>query len=164
MNPAAALTEVEQMEVVRRTAQASKHQAGALLPMLHSIQDELGFIPGAAVPLIADELNLSRAEIHGVISYYHHFRTRPPARHMVQICRAEACQAMGADALAAHAEQRLACAFHEASTDGAVSLEPVYCLGLCAQSPALMIDGEPHARVTPEKFDQLLALHTGTGA
>jgi len=163
MNPAVAPADAERMEQVRRAAQALKQQPGALLPILHSIQDKLGFIPAAAVPVIADELNLSRAEVHGVISYYHHFRTLPPGRHMVQICRAEACQAMGADALAAHAEKRLACAFHETRADGAVSLEPVYCLGLCAQSPALMIDGELHARVTCEKFDQLLS-RTGAGA
>ncbi len=164
MNPIAASAEAEHQALARRAAQALQHQPGALLPILHAIQGELGFIPAAVVPVIADELNLSRAEVHGVLSYYHHFRTQPPARHALQICRAEACQAMGADVLAAHAEQRLACAFHETRADGAVSLEPVYCLGLCAQSPALMIDGVLHARVTPEKFDQLLALRTGTGA
>ena len=164
MKPAAAPAEAEHQALAQNAAQALKHQPGALLPILHCIQDELGFIPASVVPVVADALNLSRAEVHGVISYYPHFRTRPPARHAVRICRAEACQAMGADALAAHAEQRLACAFHETRADGAVSLEPVYCLGLCAQSPALMIDGELHACVTPEKFDQLLAPHTGTGA
>ena len=115
-----------------------------------------GCIPASAVPQIADALNLSRAEVHGVVSYYHHFRSEPPARHVIQICRAESCQAMGAEALLAHAEQRLGCALHGRSEDSAFTLEPVYCLGLCASSPALMLGDEPHARMSPQRFDALV--------
>jgi len=131
-------------------------EPGALLPILHDVQDALGCIPASAVPQIADALNLSRAEVHGVVSYYHHFRSEPPARHVIQICRAESCQAMGAEALLAHAEQRLGCALHGRSEDGAFTLEPVYCLGLCASSPALMLGDEPHARMNPQRFDALV--------
>ncbi len=132
-------------------------QEGALLPLLHAIQERLGHVPPAAVPLLAEHLNLSRAEVHGVISYYHFFRSTPPGRHVVQVCRAEACQSRGADALLAHAEQVLRCAAHETRADGAVTLEPVYCLGLCASSPAVQIGDQMHARVTPQRLDQLIA-------
>jgi formate dehydrogenase subunit gamma len=132
-------------------------QPGALLPLLHAVQDTLGHVPAAAVPLIARGLNLSRAEVHGVISYYHHFRGTPAGRQLVQVCRAESCLACGADALLAHAEAVLGCKLHETRADGAVSLEPVYCLGLCAMSPALSFGARLHARMTPEKFDRLVA-------
>lgn len=128
-----------------------------LLPALHAIQDAIGFIPPDAVAAIAGAFNLSRAEVHGVITFYHHFRTTPPARHAVRICRAEACQSMGADSLLAHAEKTLGCGMHGKSPDGSFSLDPVYCLGHCATSPAIMIDDAMHARVTPERFDQLVA-------
>jgi formate dehydrogenase subunit gamma len=126
------------------------------------VQDALGHVPADQVPAIAEALNLSRAEVHGVVTYYHHFKSAPAALHVVQICRAEACQSMGADALMAHAELRLGCAAHGSShggtsRDGAFTLEPVFCLGLCASSPALMLDGELHARVTPRGFDALIA-------
>ncbi|EON12976.1 MULTISPECIES: formate dehydrogenase subunit gamma [Pandoraea] len=130
-------------------------QEGPLLPILHDVQEAFGYVPPDAVPVIADALNLSRAEVHGVITFYHHFRTSAPTRHVVQICRAEACQSMGADALVAHAERVLGCTMH--SHCGDVSLEPVYCLGQCATSPAITIDDKLHARVTPEKFDRLVA-------
>ncbi len=130
---------------------AQLSRPGALLPILHGIQDALGYIPPDSVSQIATALNLSRAEVHGVITFYHHFRTTPPARHTIQICCAEACQSMGAERLVEHAEKRLA-----GSKDGEYGLQPVYCLGLCATSPAMMIDEELHARVTPEKFDRLI--------
>lgn len=133
-----------------------KNQPGALLPILHGIQDTLGYIPPTVVPQIAAATSQSRAEVHGVISFYPYFRTTEPGRHTLEICRAEACQAMGAEHLAQHARQSLNCDFHATTTDGNFSLQPVYCLGLCAQSPAVMLDGQPHARVTPEKLDQLL--------
>ncbi|MFH7041141.1 formate dehydrogenase subunit gamma [Paucibacter sp. JuS9] len=142
---------------VREVLAEQPLQEGALLPLLHAIQERLGHVPPAAVPLLAEHLNLSRAEVHGVISYYHFFRSTPPGRHVVQVCRAEACQSSGADALLAHAEQVLGCAAHQTRADGAVTLEPVYCLGLCASSPALQIDDQMHARVTPQRFDQLIA-------
>lgn len=128
-----------------------------LLPVLHALQDRIGFVPPDAVPAIAEHFNLSRAEVHGVITFYHHFRSSPPARRTVQLCRAEACQSMGADGLLAHAQQALGCGLHEHSADGAFALEPVYCLGLCASSPAMSIDGVPFARVTPARFDRLVA-------
>lgn len=133
-----------------------KDQPGALLPILHGIQEDLGCIPPETVPLIAETLHLSRAEVHGVITFYPHFRQAPHGRHTLEVCRAESCQALGAEPLADHARQRLGCDFHATSGDGAFTLEPVYCLGLCAQSPAVMLDGRPHARVTPAKLDRLL--------
>ena len=130
---------------------------GALLPLLHAIQDALGFVPPEALPVIAEGLNLSRAEVHGVVSYYHFFRTTPPGRRVVQVCRAESCQACGADELLAHAERLFECKAKETRADGAVTLEPVYCLGLCALSPAVMIDQRVYGLVTPQKLAELAA-------
>jgi formate dehydrogenase subunit gamma len=134
-----------------------KTKPGALLPVLHAIQDELGYVPAAAVPLIADGLNLSRAEIHGVISFYHYFRDTPPGRHVIHMCRAEACQSMNQRAVEAHAKQRLGVDFHQTTSNGAFTFEPVYCLGNCACSPAVMVDGELYGRVTTERFDEIVA-------
>ena len=130
---------------------------GPLLEVLHEVQRELGHVPPSAIPQIARGLNLSRAEVHGVVSFYHHFRTTPPGRHRLQICRAESCQAMQGDALAEHAERRLGVRFGETTADGSCTLEAVYCLGNCACSPAVLLDDQPHGRVTPERLDQLLA-------
>ena len=130
---------------------------GGLLPLLHAVQHELGYIPPERVPSIARAMNLSRAEVHGVISFYHDFRTPPGGRHTVQICRAEACQAMGSRALEDHAKQSLGVGFGGTTADGAVTLEPVYCLGNCACSPSVRIDDTVYARVDPEQFDALLA-------
>lgn len=138
-------------EQVAAIIAAQQNRPGALLPILHDIQDALGFIPPGSVAQIASALNLSRAEVHGVITFYHHFRTTPPPKHTIQICCAEACQSMGAERLVEHAEKTLA-----GRKQGEVSLQPVYCLGLCATSPAVMIGDELHARVTPEKFDRLI--------
>jgi formate dehydrogenase subunit gamma len=129
--------------------------ASALLPILHRIQDALGFVPQALVPEIAVALSLSRAEVHGVLTYYHHFRREPAGRHVVQICQAEACRANGAQDVMAHAGARLACAPGSTRADGAVTLEPVYCLGLCATGPAAMIDGQLRARVSAATVDAL---------
>ena len=134
-----------------------KDKPGALLPVLHAVQDALGFVPGASVPLIAEGLNLSRAEVHGVISFYHHFRETPPGRHTIHLCRAEACQSMNQRALEAYAKTRLGVGFHETTRDGAFSFEPVYCLGNCACSPAMMVDGELYGRVTPERFNEIVS-------
>ncbi|WP_426192449.1 formate dehydrogenase subunit gamma [Massilia sp. DWR3-1-1] len=128
----------------------------ALLPVLHAIQDRLGFIPPDAVEYLAQSFNVSRAEVHGVITFYHYFKTAAPARCTVQICRAEACQSMGGDALLAHAERNLGCGLHAHTADGAFALEPVYCLGQCATAPAIMINDAVHARVTPARFDKLI--------
>jgi formate dehydrogenase subunit gamma len=144
----------------RRTVEAvigqRKAMPGAMLPILHGIQETVGYIPPEAVPLIADALNVSRAEVHGVITYYHFFRQTPPGRHVVQICRAEACQAVGGEALAAHAKAALGCDFHETTADGEFTLEAVYCLGQCACGPAVMLGDDLHARVSSGKFDRLL--------
>jgi formate dehydrogenase subunit gamma len=129
---------------------------GALLPVLHEIQARCGYIPSDAVPLVADRLNLTRAEVHGVISYYHHFRQKPAGKVVVQVCRAEACQSVGADQLAEHVVKSLGCDFHETSKDGSVTLEPVYCLGHCACGPSIMVGYDVHARVTPARFDKLM--------
>jgi formate dehydrogenase subunit gamma len=136
---------------------AHRDMPGALLPLLHAVQQAWGHVPDAAVPAIAGALQLSRAEVHGVLTYYHHFRRQPAGRTVVQVCRAEACQACGAEALLAHAERTLGCARHTTRADGAVPLEPVYCLGLCAQSPAVQIGDRQHARMTPQRLDALLA-------
>lgn len=130
---------------------------GALLPVLHAVQDALGYVPPSAVPLIADGLNLSRAEVHGVISFYHYFRDTPPGRHTIRLCRAEACQSMNQRALEAHAVARLGIGLHGTTANGAFSFEPVYCLGNCACSPAMMIDGELYGRVTTDRFDAIVA-------
>jgi formate dehydrogenase subunit gamma len=141
---------------VRALVDKHRHTPGALLPLLHEVQDTLGHIPADVVPAIAQGLNLSRAEVHGVITYYHHFRSQPAGRHVVQVCRAEACQACGADALLARAEQLLGCSSHANTADGAVTLEPVFCLGLCATAPAVQVDDRLHGRVTPERLARLL--------
>ena len=129
---------------------------GALLVVLHTIQDRIGFVPPEALPHIAEALNLSRAEVHGVVTFYHDFRTSPPGRHVVRLCQAESCQAMGSEALAAHAKAHLGINFHETSATGGVTLEAVYCLGNCACSPALTVDGRVHGRMTAERFDRLV--------
>jgi formate dehydrogenase subunit gamma len=147
----------EHKETVRRIVADLKGRPGPLIEVLHAIQAQLGYVPPAAVPLVASELNLSRAEVHGVVSFYHFFRSTPPGAHTVSVCRAESCQAVGGEALAVHARQRLGVDFHGTTPDGRFSLEPVYCLGNCACSPAVMIDGRLHGRVTPERFDALLA-------
>jgi formate dehydrogenase subunit gamma len=116
-------------------------EPGALLPILHTLQHEFGYIDRAAVPLVANALNLSRAEVHGVVSFYHDFRKAPPGVHVLKLCRAEACQSMGADALAAEARERLRVGWGETTADGRITLEPVFCLGLCACAPAAMLDG-----------------------
>ena len=141
---------------VREIAERHAARAGGLLPALHAIQDHLGYVPDESVPVIAEVFNLSRAEVHGVISFYHLFRTSPPGRKTLYLCRAEACQAMGARELERHAKARLGIEFHETTADRRFSLEPIYCLGNCACSPAVMIDDFVHGRVTPERLDALL--------
>ncbi|MFJ3045540.1 formate dehydrogenase subunit gamma [Herbaspirillum chlorophenolicum] len=146
---------------VRSIIAERKRMAGAMLPILHGIQEKVGYIPSDAVPMIADELNVSRAEVHGVVSFYHFFRQQPPGKHVVQVCRAEACQARGADALAGHAQDLLGCGFHETTADGQFTLEPVYCLGQCACGPNIMIDDDLHARVGADKFQRLVQAKRG---
>jgi formate dehydrogenase subunit gamma len=144
-------------ETINEVVASHKQMPGALLPILHGIQDAVGYIPAEAVDSIARELNLSRAEVHGVVTYYHHFRSEPAGKHLVQICRAEACQSMGSERLWAHACLHLDSDGHKPTKDGAFTVEPVYCLGLCASSPSMAIDGKVHARVSVEKFNTLVA-------
>ena len=140
---------------IERAIAAHRDQPGALLPLLHAVQDALGHVPPTAVPIIAQALNLSRAEVHGVVSFYHDFRERPAGRRVVRVCRAEACQSMNSRALEEFVRGRLKLNFGETSADGRITLEPVYCLGNCALAPSLMVNGELHGRVTPESFGEL---------
>lgn len=133
------------------------HREGPLMPILHDVQAEWGHIPDDAQPVIARALNISRAEIHGVVSFYHDFRDHPAGRHTLRICRAEACQAMGGNATAEAAKKALGIDWHGTTPDGAVTLEPVFCLGLCACAPAAQLDGDLHARVDAAKLATLIA-------
>jgi len=129
-------------------------QAGAALPILHALQEAFGCVPEVAVPMIADALNVTRAEVHGIVTFYHDFRRVPPGRHVLKLCRAEACQAMGARDIEAHLKTQRKADWHD--THGGVTLEPVYCLGLCACAPAALWDGRPVGRLTPARLDALL--------
>jgi len=148
--------------LVRRIVAEHKGRPGPLLEVLHAVQAALGFIPAGAVPVVAEGLNLSRAEVHGVVTFYHYFRRSRPGKHTVSLCQAEACQSMGSEALAAHARRRLGIGFHETTANGQFSLEPIYCLGNCACSPAAMIDGRLYGRVTADAFDKLVAEHSAS--
>ncbi|MGO6673235.1 formate dehydrogenase subunit gamma [Rhizobium leguminosarum] len=130
---------------------------GPLLPVLHEVQQEFGYVPQEAMPVIAEELNLSRAEVHGVVTFYHDYRDHPAGRHVLKLCRAEACQSMGGDALAERVKALLGIDFHQTTLDGDVTLEPVYCLGLCACAPAVMLDGEVYGRVDDQTAAELVA-------
>lgn len=144
-------------QAVMQAINANRAKPGALLPILHAVQDALGYVPPESLALIAHELNLTRAEVYGVVTFYHHFRSSSPGRIVVRICRAEACQALGARTLEAHAKATLGIDFHETTRDGSVTLEPVYCLGNCGCGPSVLIGRDAlHARVTPERFDVLL--------
>jgi len=133
-----------------------KSLEGPLLPILHALQEEYGYVPEASLPLIARELNLSRAEVHGVVTFYHEFRGSPAGQHVVRICRAEACQSMGGRELADHACKVLDLDWHQTTPDGRVTLEPVYCLGLCSVAPSAQIDGELYGRLDQEELAALL--------
>src|SRR5215468_12254030 len=145
----------EPWNVERANALIAEHvgHEGPLLPILHAFQEEFGYIDEAAEPLIAQALNILRAEVHGVVTFYHDFRRKPPGRHVLKLCRAEACQAAGGDAVAARAEQRLGIALGETAADGSVTLEPVYCLGLCACAPSAILDGRVHGRLDERRID-----------
>ncbi|MDO1584050.1 formate dehydrogenase subunit gamma [Rhizobium oryzicola] len=130
---------------------------GPMLPILHRVQEEFGFIPESARQVIAKALNLSRAEVHGVVSFYHDFKDHPAGRHTLKLCRAEACQSMGCESLAEKAKAKLGIDWHETTFDGAVTLEPVFCLGLCAQAPAAMLDGELFARLDEDCLNDIVA-------
>ena len=145
-----------QKRVVEEACAQHTAVPGALLPILHVLQDRLGFIPTDAVSVIAKTLNLSLAEVHGVISFYHYFRTAPSGRHVVHVCRAEACQAVGSTQLEAHVKKTLGIEYHGTTPDGAITLEAVYCLGNCALGPSILIDKRLQGRVTPQRFDELM--------
>lgn len=129
---------------------------GPLLPILHGIQNEFGYVPSEALPVIAEALNISNAEVHGVVTFYHDYRNHAAGRHVLKLCRAEACQSMGGDAIAARLQQLLGIGFHETAKDGSVTLEPIYCLGLCACAPAAMLDGEVIGRLDAERLDEIV--------
>jgi formate dehydrogenase subunit gamma len=145
------------LEVARERIEALKDLPGAALPILNALQEEFGYIDDAAVPLIADALNLSRAEVVGVVYFYHDYRHEPPGRHILKVCRAEACQSMGCDSLVAHVETSLGTAMGETTPDRAFTLENVYCLGNCALSPAVMLDGRLYGRVSAQRLDAIMA-------
>jgi formate dehydrogenase subunit gamma len=134
-----------------------KSLEGPLLPILHEIQDEFGFVPTETLPVIAAALNISNAEIHGVVSFYHDYRREPAGRHVLKLCQAEACQSMGSERIAAMVKSALGIGFHETAKDGSVTLEPVYCLGLCACAPAAMLDGEVIGRLDADAIDDIVA-------
>ena len=148
---------MELKELIEGIVESHRDRLGALLPVLHDVQERLGCIPQDAVPLIASAMSLSRAEIQGVIGFYHDFRNEPAGRHTIQLCRAEACQSMGSAQLEKHAQARLGVAYGETTPDGRFTLEPVYCLGNCACSPSIRVDDRVHARVSPEVFDQIVS-------
>jgi formate dehydrogenase subunit gamma len=161
VEPASSLKAEERAAVLAACARL-KELPGGLLPILHAVQEALGWVPPDAVPLIARELNLSIAEVHGVVSFYHYFRSTPGGRHVLHLCRAEACQALGAAGLEAHAKAALGIDFHASTADGAIRLEPVYCLGNCALGPSLMLDEQIVGRVTPERFDEVVSQARGS--
>ena len=133
------------------------HREGATLVILHALQAAFGYVPEPAIPLIASALNLSRAEVHGVFTFYHDFRRKPTGRHVLKLCRAEACQAAGGDALAARAEAKLGIAIGNTTADERLTLEPIYCLGLCATAPSAMLDGRVVGRLNEARIDALVA-------
>lgn len=150
------LAAVDTAERSRDIVRELKHLEGPLLPILHAIQAEFGYVPEDVKPVIAGELNLSRAEVHGVVTFYHEFRDHPAGRHVLKLCRAEACQSMGSDCVADRVRQLLGIDFHQTTLDGAVTLEPVYCLGLCACAPAAMLDGEVYGRVDEHCLSEIV--------
>ncbi len=148
------------------TAIVANHagQMGSLMPILHAIQEQFDYVPEAVVPVLASQLNLSRAEVHGVIHFYHDFCSEKPGKHIIQVCRAEACQAMGSRDLEKHIKDLLGIDYGQTTKDGQFTLKPVYCLGNCACTPTLRIDDDIHARVTPKRFEQLLQTLLEPGA
>src|SRR5271155_1845799 len=161
VEPPSSLTANERAAVMEACARL-KDLPGSLMPILHAIQEELGFVPKDAVPVIANQLNLSIAEVHGVVTFYHYFLREKPGRHVVHVCRAEACQALGSQALEAHIKESLGIDYHGTTIDGSITLEPVYCLGNCALGPSVMIDQQLHGRVTAERFDALVNSNRGS--
>jgi formate dehydrogenase subunit gamma len=144
-------------ERAREIVAGLRHLPGASLPILHALQEAFGYVPDEALPLVQDALLLSRAEVVGILEFYHDFRRTPGGRHTLRVCRAEACQAMGCEALVDHLRRELQVEMGGTTPDGALTLTTVYCLGNCALSPAVLLDGDLHGRVTPERADELVA-------
>jgi formate dehydrogenase subunit gamma len=151
-------------EVALERIRALQDKPGAMLPILHALQEEFGYVNDEAIPLIAEALNLAKAEVVGVVHFYHDYRHEAPGRHVLKVCRAEACQAMGCESLAGPLETKLHATMGETTSDGAFSLETVYCLGNCALSPAVMLDGRMYGKVTHERLDALLARAEGAAS
>ena len=152
--------QAQSTQVAERTAaivDGLKGLEGPLLPILHGVQEEFGHVPVEALPVIADALNMSNAEVHGVVSFYHDYRREPAGRHVLKICQAEACQSMGSDGVASRLSDLLGAGLHETAKDGSVTIEPVYCLGLCACAPAVMLDGQVIGRVDDEAIEEIVA-------
>jgi formate dehydrogenase subunit gamma len=145
------------LDKIKSHIAAHQNMPGALLPLLHAIQDDIGYVPDASYPFISKALALSIAEVHGVVTFYHHFRTHPAGKHILQICRAESCQAMGSAQLEADVKAQLGVDYHETTADGQVTLLPVYCLGNCACSPAVMMDEEVYGRMNKQKVADLIS-------
>lgn len=154
--PATTLSDAD-VQRLHQDIDALKDKPGALLPILHAVQNRFGYIPPVSVSIIASALRQSRADVHGVISFYHHFRDAEPGAHVIQICRAEACQAVGARALERHARAMLDVDFHQTTRDREITLEPVYCLGNCACGPSVRVDDQIYGRVSPEVFDDMVS-------
>jgi formate dehydrogenase subunit gamma len=153
-------TQLASTQIAKRTAaiiDEFKGLEGPLLPILHGVQEEFGHVPQEALPVIAEALNLTKAEVYGTVSFYHDFRKEPAGRHVLKLCRAEACQSTGGDAIAAKIQQLLGIGFHETAKDGSVTLEPVYCLGLCACAPSAMLDSEVIGRLDADKAEEIVA-------
>ena len=150
------LDSVDIIPRIEEILRAHKGMEGSLLPILHAIQAEFGYIPQSALPIIAQDLSLSKAEVHGVMSFYHDFRENPAGKHVLKLCRAESCQSMGADRVAAHAQKALGIEWHETTKDGRVTLEPIFCLGLCACGPAAIVDGKLVGRVDEARIDAII--------
>ena len=147
----------EHESLVREIVDSHKDIDGAALPILHAVQEALGFVPEDAIPVIADALNITRAEMHGVVTFYHDFRREPAGRHVLKLCRAEACQSAGGTFVAERIKKRLGVEFGETSADGRVTLDAVYCLGLCATAPSAMLDGKLIGRIDPDRADSIVA-------
>lgn len=147
----------EHLASVQAHIAAHQSKPGALLPLLHAIQDDIGFIPEESYKPISKALNISVAEVHGVVTFYHHFRTHQPGKHVLQICRAESCQAMGSEGLEAHVKKTLGIDYHQTTADGAITLEAVYCLGNCACSPSVAIDEQVCGRVDVDRINEIIA-------
>jgi formate dehydrogenase subunit gamma len=151
--PSQEMIDVSEIEAI---VEANRRLVGATLPILHAIQARFGYIPDEAIPILAEGLNLSRAEIHGVVTFYHDFRTKPPGKFILQVCRGEACQAKGGGDLEQHAMRKIGCDFHQTSADQAITLEPVFCLGNCGCSPSIRVGDEVFGRVDQERLDEIV--------